>query len=52
MGMRPIADMQYGDFLFLASDQLINNAAKLRYMSGGTVKVPMVMRAPIGAVRA
>jgi len=49
MGMRPIADMQYGDFLFLASDQLINNAAKLRYMSGGTVKVPMVMRAPIGA---
>jgi pyruvate/2-oxoglutarate/acetoin dehydrogenase E1 component len=49
MGRRPIADMQYGDFLFLASDQLINNAAKMRYMSGGTVKVPMVMRAPIGA---
>ena len=49
MGMRPIADMQYGDFLFLASDQLINNAAKMRYMSGGTIKVPMVMRAPIGA---
>ena len=45
----PIADMQYGDFLFLASDQLINNAAKMRYMSGGTIKVPMVMRAPIGA---
>src|SRR5882757_8624662 len=49
MGMRPIADMQYSDFLFLASDQLINNAAKMRYMSGGTIKVPMVMRAPIGA---
>jgi pyruvate dehydrogenase E1 component beta subunit len=49
MGLRPIADMQYGDFLFLASDQLINNAAKMRYMSGGTIKVPMVMRAPIGA---
>ena len=49
MGMRPIADMQYGDFLVLASDQLINNAAKMRYMSGGTIKVPMVMRAPIGA---
>ena len=49
MGMRPIADMQYGDFLFLASDQLINNAAKMRYMSGGTIKVPMVMRAPVGA---
>jgi pyruvate dehydrogenase E1 component beta subunit len=49
MGMRPIADVQYGDFLFLASDQIINNAAKMRYMSGGTVSVPMVMRAPVGA---
>src|SRR6266571_232972 len=49
MGMRPIVDVQYGDFLFLASDQIINNAAKLRYMSGGKAKVPLVMRAPIGA---
>jgi pyruvate/2-oxoglutarate/acetoin dehydrogenase E1 component/TPP-dependent pyruvate/acetoin dehydrogenase alpha subunit len=49
MGMRPIVDVQYGDFLFLAMDQIVNNAAKLRYMSGGTVKVPMVMRAPVGA---
>jgi pyruvate dehydrogenase E1 component beta subunit len=49
MGMRPIADVQYGDFLFLAMDQIVNNAAKLRYMSGGTIKVPLVMRAPIGA---
>src|ERR1700744_364089 len=49
MGMRPIADVQYGDFLFLAMDQIVNNAAKLRYMSGGTMKVPLVMRAPIGA---
>lgn len=49
MGMRPIVDVQYGDFLLLASDQIINNAAKLRYMSGGTARVPMVMRAPIGA---
>ncbi len=49
MGMRPIADMQYSDFLFLASDQLINNAAKMRYLSGGGIKVPMVMRAPVGA---
>ncbi|WP_165224263.1 alpha-ketoacid dehydrogenase subunit beta [Aquisphaera insulae] len=48
-GMRPIADVQYGDFLFLAMDQIVNNAAKLRYMSGGTVKVPLVMRAPVGA---
>jgi pyruvate dehydrogenase E1 component beta subunit len=49
MGMRPIADVQYGDFLFLAMDQIVNNAAKLRYMSGGAVKVPLVMRAPVGA---
>src|SRR5271155_1155225 len=49
MGMRPIVDVQYGDFLFLAMDQIANNAAKLRYMSGGTIKVPMVMRAPVGA---
>jgi pyruvate dehydrogenase E1 component beta subunit len=49
MGMRPIVDVQYGDFLFLAMDQIVNNAAKMRYMSAGTIKVPMVMRAPIGA---
>jgi pyruvate/2-oxoglutarate/acetoin dehydrogenase E1 component len=48
-GMRPIADVQYGDFLFLASDQIINNAAKMRYMSGGHCQVPLVMRAPVGA---
>src|ERR1700751_1732134 len=49
MGMRPIADVQYGDFLFLASDQIINNAAKMRYTSGGACQVPLVMRAPVGA---
>jgi pyruvate dehydrogenase E1 component beta subunit len=49
MGMRPIADVQYSDFLFLAMDQITNNAAKLRYMSGGTIKVPVVFRAPVGA---
>lgn len=49
MGMRPIADVQYGDFLFLACDQIVNNAAKLRYMSGGACRVPLVLRAPIGA---
>jgi len=48
-GVRPVADVQYGDFLFLAMDQLANQAAKLRYMSGGKLKVPMVMRAPVGA---
>ncbi len=49
MGMRPIADMQYSDFLFECMDELVNQAAKMRYMSGGKLKVPMVMRAPVGA---
>jgi len=48
MGMRPIADVQYGDFLLCAMDQIINQIAKLRYMSGGKIKVPVVMRAPVG----
>ena len=48
-GMRPIADVQYGDFIFCMMDQLVNQAAKMTYMSGGTVKVPMVMRVPCGA---
>ena len=47
--MRPIADVQYADFLYLAMDQLANEAAKMTYMSGGTVKTPLVMRAPVGA---
>src|ERR1700737_3059710 len=49
MGMRPIVDVQYGDFLFPARDQIINNAAKMRYMSGGKCKVPLVVRVPVGA---
>ena len=48
MGMRPIVDVQYGDFLFCAMDQIHSNASMMRYMSGGTIKVPMVMRAPVG----
>jgi pyruvate dehydrogenase E1 component beta subunit len=50
-GLRPIADVQYGDFLFNAMDQVANQAAKMTYMSGGTVQVPMVMRVPVGATR-
>ena len=50
-GLRPIADVQYGDFLFLCMDMLANQAAKMRYMSGGTLKVPLVMRAPVGSTR-
>ncbi len=48
-GLIPIADVQYGDFLFIAMDQLANQAAKMRYMSGGKLSVPMVFRAPVGA---
>lgn len=48
-GMRPVGDLQYGDFLFCMMDQLVNQAAKMCYMSNGTVKVPMVMRCPCGA---
>jgi len=48
-GLRPVADVQYADFLYLAMDQLANHAAKFRYMSGGKLSVPMVMRAPVGA---
>ncbi|MEM3109015.1 MAG: dehydrogenase E1 component subunit alpha/beta [Candidatus Bathyarchaeia archaeon] len=49
MGLKPIAEVQYGDFAFCAMDQIVNEAAKLRYMSGGQVKVPMVLRVPTGA---
>lgn len=49
MGMRPIADVQYGDFLFCAMDQVANQIAKMRYMSGGQFTLPVVMRAPVGA---
>ena len=48
-GMRPIADVQYGDFALNMMDQLVNQAAKMRYMSGGQVSVPMVLRIPVGA---
>jgi pyruvate/2-oxoglutarate/acetoin dehydrogenase E1 component len=49
LGLRPIADVQYSDFLFECMDELVNQAAKLRYMSGGKLSVPLVMRAPVGA---
>ena len=48
-GMRPVVDFQYGDFVFTAMDQLIQQASKLRYMSGGQVKVPLVIHLPTGA---
>jgi pyruvate/2-oxoglutarate/acetoin dehydrogenase E1 component len=48
-GMRPVAEMQYGDFVFCAMDQVVNQAAKMHYMSNGQVSVPMVLRLPVGA---
>ncbi len=49
MGLRPVTDVQYGDFLYCAMDQVVNQIAKMRYMSGGKITVPLVMRAPVGA---
>jgi len=49
MGMRPVAEVQYGDFIFCAMDQVVNQAAKMHYMSGGQVSVPMVIIVPTGA---
>ncbi len=50
-GLRPIIDIMFGDFLGIAMDQLFNQAAKVHYMSGGKLKVPMVLRTTLGATR-
>ena len=50
-GMRPVVDIMFGDFVTLTMDQMVNQAAKVHYMSGGKWKVPMVMRATLGATR-
>jgi pyruvate dehydrogenase E1 component beta subunit len=50
-GVRPIVDIMFGDFLTLIMDQLVNQAAKIHYMSGGKWKVPLVVRATMGATR-
>lgn len=47
-GLRPVAEVMFMDFLGLCLDQLANHAAKLRYMSGGRVTVPMVLRTAVG----
>jgi pyruvate dehydrogenase E1 component beta subunit len=49
MGMRPIVEIMYEDFLTLAMEQLVNHAAKERYMSGGQLKVPLTVRTQGGA---
>ncbi|CAN5596520.1 pyruvate dehydrogenase complex E1 component subunit beta [soil metagenome] len=48
MGMKPIVEMMTWNFSFLAADQIIQNAAKVRYFSGGQVEVPLVIRGPNG----
>jgi pyruvate/2-oxoglutarate/acetoin dehydrogenase E1 component len=50
-GLRPIVDLMFGDFLFLVMDQLCNQAAKMHYMSGGKLNVPLVLRTNLGATR-
>lgn len=50
-GLRPVVELMFSDFLLVAADQVINNAAKITYMSGGQVSVPMVIRTPIGGGR-
>lgn len=49
VGLRPVVEMMTVNFALLALDQIVNHAAKLRYMSGGQIRVPMVIRAPQGA---
>jgi pyruvate/2-oxoglutarate/acetoin dehydrogenase E1 component len=49
IGMRPIAEIMFMDFTTLASEQLVNQAAKLRFMFGGNATVPMVLRTPAGS---
>jgi len=51
VGMRPIIELQYADFLTIPMDQLVNNAAKINYLYGGELSVPLVVRAPFGAGR-
>ncbi len=50
-GMRPVVDIMFGDFVTLTMDQMVNQAAKIHYMSGGKLKVPMVLRTTLGATR-
>jgi len=50
-GLRPVVDIMFGDFITLTMDQMVNQAAKVHYMSGGKWRVPMVMRTTLGAAR-
>ncbi|NLT98577.1 MAG: alpha-ketoacid dehydrogenase subunit beta, partial [Christensenellaceae bacterium] len=48
-GLRPVVEILYSDWLTLCTDQIVNMAAKMRYMFGGKVNMPLVVRAPFGA---
>ena len=48
MGLRPIVEILYSDWITLAMDQIVNMAAKMRYMFGGNIEMPLVIRAPFG----
>jgi len=50
-GLRPVIDLEFGDFMTLAMDQIANQAAKVHYMSGGKLRVPVVFRTNLGATR-
>jgi pyruvate dehydrogenase E1 component beta subunit len=50
-GMRPVIDIMFGDFTTLTMDQMANQAAKIHYMSGGKLQVPLVLRTTMGAGR-
>ncbi len=50
-GLRPVVEIMFGDFVLLAADQVINHAAKLRWMTGDQVRVPLVIRTPMGGGR-
>ncbi len=52
LGARPVVEVMFMDFITLAMDQIVNHAAKFRYMYGAQAKVPMVLRTPSGAGRA
>ncbi len=49
IGLRPVVEIMFDDFIFVAADQVVNQMAKLRYMSGGQVKLPLTIRMPMGA---
>ena len=50
-GLRPVVDIMFGDFLTIIMDQLVNQAAKVHYMSGGKWRAPIVFRTNLGATR-